>query len=220
MLAMLETGGLLIWPLMICSLLALAIVLERTWVLFIQANRIAPRGLAQGLLRQLQQNPQLQQDLAQGRARTWLNEVAQDSPLGAVLASGLKQVAHGREQSKESIQEAAAHLVHELERFLNMLGTLASITPLLGLLGTVVGMIDVFAQLMLEGTGDARLLAGGISKALVTTAFGLGVAIPALLFHRFFIRRVGDLVVRMEQEAIHLLDELYPAKIANTRGDM
>ncbi len=107
---------------------------------------------------------------------------------------------------KESIQEAASHVVHELERFLSALGTIASIAPLLGLLGTVIGMIKVFSEIMLQGTGNANVLAGGISEALITTAAGLAVAIPALMFHRYFQRKVDTLLVEMEQEAIKLVE--------------
>jgi len=115
---------------------------------------------------------------------------------------------------KESIEEAAGHVVHELERYLNTLGTIAAITPLLGLLGTVIGMIKVFSAIKLEGTGNAQILAGGISQALITTAAGLTVAIPSLFFYRFFQRRVDELVISMEQEALKLVDVL-----DNDRGE-
>ena len=110
---------------------------------------------------------------------------------------------------KDSIEEAANQVVHELERFLGMLGTIAAIAPLLGLLGTVVGMIKVFNALNLEGGGNAAVLAGGISEALITTAAGLTVAIPAMIFHRLFVRRVDSLVITMEQEAVKLVDALH-----------
>jgi biopolymer transport protein ExbB len=110
---------------------------------------------------------------------------------------------------KESVQEAASHVIHELERFMNTLGTIAAISPLLGLLGTVVGMIKVFSVLMESGAGNTALLAGGISEALLTTAAGLGVAIPALIFHRFFSRRIDELVVTMEQQSTKLIDSLH-----------
>ena len=109
---------------------------------------------------------------------------------------------------KEAIEEVAAQVVHEMERYLNTLGTVASITPLLGLLGTVIGMIQVFTAIRLEGTGNAAVLAGGISEALITTATGLTVAIPSLFFYRFFQRRVDELVVTMEQEAVKLVEVL------------
>jgi len=109
---------------------------------------------------------------------------------------------------KESIEEVANHVVHELERYLNTLGTVAAITPLLGLLGTVIGMIKVFTAIQLEGTGNAAVLAGGISEALITTAAGLTVAIPSLFFHRYFQRKVDELVIYMEQEALKLVEVL------------
>ena len=109
---------------------------------------------------------------------------------------------------KESIEEVANHVVHEMERYLNALGTVAAITPLLGLLGTVIGMIKVFSAIRLEGTGNAAVLAGGISEALITTAAGLTVAIPSLFFYRYFQRRVDELVITMEQEALKLVEVL------------
>jgi biopolymer transport protein ExbB len=110
---------------------------------------------------------------------------------------------------KESIEETAGHVIHEMERYLNTLGTIAVVTPLLGLLGTVIGMIKVFSALQLEGTGNAAVLAGGISQALITTAAGLTVAIPSLFFYRFFVRRVDELVIEMEREAIKLVDVIH-----------
>jgi len=110
---------------------------------------------------------------------------------------------------KESIQEAAAHVIHDMERYLNTLGTIAAIAPLLGLLGTVIGMIKVFTAIMVQGTGNAGVLAGGISEALITTAAGLSVAIPALIMHRYFLRRIDTVVVTLEQETIKLVDALH-----------
>jgi biopolymer transport protein ExbB len=130
------------------------------------------------------------------------------SPLGHVITVGLLNRARGREVVKESIEDAGRLVVHQLERFLNTLGTIAAITPLLGLLGTVFGMIEVFSVISAQGTGDATVLAGGISKALITTATGLTVAIPSLLFYRYFRGRVERLVVKMELEVMRLLDVL------------
>ncbi|MDC1085333.1 MotA/TolQ/ExbB proton channel family protein, partial [Pseudomonadales bacterium] len=124
------------------------------------------------------------------------------------LAAGISNHKRGREQMKESIEEVAGHVVHEMERYLNTLGTVAAVTPLLGLLGTVIGMIKVFTAIKLEGTGNAAVLAGGISEALITTAAGLSVAIPSLFFFRFFQRRVDELVITMEQEALKLVEVL------------
>ena len=120
---------------------------------------------------------------------------------------------------KESIEEVASHVIHDMERYLNTLGTVAAITPLLGLLGTVIGMIKVFTAIRLEGTGNAAVLAGGISEALITTAAGLTVAIPSLFFYRFFMRRVDELVIYMEQEAMKLVEVLNADRGAD-RGDL
>ena len=123
--------------------------------------------------------------------------------------AGLNNASHGRDIMKESIQEAAGQVVHDLERFLNPLGTIAAITPLLGLLGTVIGMIKVFTEIMIQGTGNASVLAGGISEALITTAAGLTIAIPALIFHRYFQRRIDSLVITMEQETVKLIEVMH-----------
>ncbi len=141
------------------------------------------------------------------------------SPLGRILAGGLINAKHGREIMKESIEHEASQVIHELERFLNPpLGTIATITPLLGLLGTVIGMIKVFAEIQLAGVGNAGNLAGGISEALITTAAGLSVAIPALICHRYFIRRVDELVVNMEQEAIKLVEVVHGDREIDVEG--
>ena len=125
------------------------------------------------------------------------------------MAAGLANSHHGREMMRTSIEEVGRQVVHELERFLNTLGTIASIAPLLGLLGTVVGMIKVFSAIMLHGVGDPAVLAGGISEALITTAAGLTVAIPSLIFHRYFERLVDEYVLNMEEEALKLIDVLH-----------
>jgi len=137
-----------------------------------------------------------------------LKELRLGSPLGQILATGISNHKRGRDQMKEAIEEVASQVVHEMERYLNTLGTIAAITPLLGLLGTVIGMIKVFTAIRLEGTGNANILAGGISEALITTAAGLTVAIPSLFFHRFFQRKVDELVIGMEQEALKLVEVL------------
>ena len=193
-----SAGGWLMLPILASSVAAVAIILERFWVL--RRERIAPQALRQQAVRQA---------LAGPLSSTQLYELEQSSPLGLLFAAGLRNQEFGRDAMKASIEEAASAVVHELERFLSLLGSVAAITPLLGLLGTVLGMIDVFAVIMEQGTGQAPALAGGISQALVTTAAGLSVAIPAVLFHRFFERRVQEMVVCLEQESIKLVDELY-----------
>ena len=130
-------------------------------------------------------------------------------PLGRILAAGLSNSHHGREIMKDAIEESGRHVVHELEKYLNSLGTIAAITPLLGLLGTVIGMIKVFSAITAFGVGDPTVLAGGISEALITTAAGLSIGIPAMMFYRYFKGRVYSLTVDMEQEAIRLVEVLH-----------
>ena len=191
-------GGWLMFPLALCSVAVIAISVERFWTL--NPSKIAPRHQLGDLWQRLQNNQMSADELKKLRG---------SSPLGRVLAAGLSNSRHGREVMKDSIQEAANQVIHELERYLSILGTIAAVTPLLGLLGTVLGMIKVFAAIMLEGTGNAGVLAGGISQALLTTAAGLGVAIPAMISHRFFLRRVDTLVVAMEEDAVKLVDVIH-----------
>ena len=194
----LAAGGWVMPFIVVCSVLALAICIERHFAL--NKQRIAPPHLLATVWQQLR---------GDGLEAQRLKALRQGSPLGAILAAGLANRHQGREVMRESIREAASHVIHSLERYLNALGTIAAITPLMGLLGTVVGMIDVFQVIRLEGTGDPNVLAGGISEALITTATGMSVAIPALIFHRFFTRRVDDLVLTMEQEANKLVELLH-----------
>jgi len=192
-----QSGGILMWPLILCSVLALAITAERFWTL--RRNQIAPADLLSRVWGWMK-NDQLNSSR--------LKELRESSPLGRVLTAGLVNARHGRDLMKESIQEAASVEVHYMERYLNALGTIAGVSPLIGLLGTVFGMIEVFNQIVLQGTGNAGAFAGGISEALVTTAAGLMVAIPALVAHRILTRRVDEIVVFMEQEATKLVDVL------------
>jgi len=182
----------------LCSIVVLAICIERLYTL--NPKKIAPPHLLATVWKQLKAG---EMDAAR------LKVLRQSSPLGRILAAGLNNAYHGRDVMKESIQEAASHVVHDLERYLNTLGTIAAIAPLLGLLGTVVGMIRVFAEIMAQGTGNASVLAGGISEALITTAAGLTVAIPALAMHRYFIGKIDAIVVELEQETIKLVDALH-----------
>lgn len=195
MLEIVQSGGWLMVPILLSSVIAAAISVERLWTL--QRSRITPRNLLAQVWSALKNNEMDTQRLRDLRG---------SSPLGQVLAAGIGNAKRGREVMKEAMEEVASQVSHDLERYLTSLGVIASISPLLGLLGTVVGMIKVFTALMLEGAGNANVLAGGISQALVTTAAGLTVAIPALMFHRFFLRRVDELVVIMEQEAVKLVE--------------
>lgn len=198
MLELVTAGGLLMVPILLCSVVVVAICIERLYTL--NAKKISPPHLLATVWQQLKAD---QLDTAR------LKTLKQSSPLGRILAAGLSNAYHGRDVMKESIQEAASHVVHDLERYLNTLGTIAAVTPLLGLLGTVMGMIKVFAEIMTQGTGNASVLAGGISEALITTAAGLSVAIPALVMHRYFVGRIDGIVVELEQETIKLVDALH-----------
>lgn len=187
------------WPLLLCSIIALAIIAERFWSL--QKRNVAPADLLQQVLDHEKAN-RVSDDL--------LKLLVKSSPLGRLFAVGLVNRDHGREIMKEAIEEEGSIVVHELDRYLNTLGTIAAITPLLGLLGTVIGMIQVFTsitpEVMTQGIGDPTVLAAGISKALITTATGLAIGIPALMFHRYFKGKVHALTVAMEQQSIKLVE--------------
>lgn len=191
-------GGWLMVLLVLCSITVLAICIERLYTL--NPKKIAPPHLLATVWKQLKAG-----EMDAPKLRT----LKLSSPLGRILAAGLTNAYHGREVMRESIQEAAEHVVHDLERYLNTLGTIAAIAPLIGLLGTVVGMIRVFAEIMAQGTGNASVLAGGISEALITTAAGLTIAIPALAMHRYFVGKIDGIVVELEQETIKLVDALH-----------
>jgi len=190
-------------PIIACSVVAAAIILERLWTL--QPQRVLPKDLTAEVWRWVKSdelNAQHIQALHQG------------SPLGQMLAAGLINRHSSREIIKESIEDTGRHVVHELERYLNPLGTIAAISPLLGLLGTVIGMVKVFAAITASGVGNPTVLAGGISEALITTAAGLTVAIPSLMGYRYLRGRVDGLVVRMEKEAMKFLEALSQLKSA------
>ena len=205
---LIKSGGWIMLPIVVCSIIAVAIVAERLWTL--RPSRISPPHLLGQVWRWMQDQ---QMDQAK------FQELRAGSPLGQILAAGLANSRHGRDIMKESIQEAGVKVVSELERYLTPLGTIAAITPLLGLLGTVLGMIEIFSAFMGSGMANAPQLAGGIAKALVTTAAGLFVAIPALFFHRFLQRRVDQLVVNMEQEAIKLVGVVQSDREVELNGD-
>ncbi|HEY7776412.1 MAG TPA: MotA/TolQ/ExbB proton channel family protein [Kineobactrum sp.] len=198
MLELVTAGGWLMVLIIFSSILAMAICIERLYTL--NSKKISPPHLLATVWKQRK---------AGELDAPALRNLKQSSPLGKILAAGLSNASHGRDVMKESIQEAASHVVHDLERYLNSLGTIAAVAPLLGLLGTVVGMIKVFAEIMSQGTGNASALAGGISEALITTAAGLAVAIPALVMHRYFVGRIDTIVVGLEQETIKLVDAMH-----------
>jgi biopolymer transport protein ExbB len=201
MLEIVQSGGMLMVPIVACSVIAAAIILERLWTL--QQSRVLPRNLTAKVW-QLVKNDQLSPKHVQA--------IHQDSPLGQILAAGLANRDKDREVMKEAIEDTGRHVVHELERYLNPLGTIAAISPLLGLLGTVIGMVRVFAAITTHGVGNPSVLAGGISEALITTAAGLTVAIPALIGYRYLRGRVEGLVVQMEKEAMKLMEALLHKK--------
>jgi len=198
MIDVLVAGGWVMPLIVACSVVALSISIER--YLALDRSKVAPPHLLATVWRDLKQGELNAQKLAQLRI---------NSPLGAILAAGIANRGQGRDVMKESISEAASHVVHDLEKYLNSLGTVAAIAPLLGLLGTVVGMIDVFTQITTVGTGNANAVAGGISEALLTTAAGLIVAIPALVMHRYFTGLIDTIVVDLEREAIKLVDAIH-----------
>jgi len=191
-----QAGGWLMIPLVLSSLVALAVI----GALFInlKKKKVLPEGLAekaQKLARSGKMTPQ------------HIQQVRDGSLLGSVLAAGLDNVGSPRHLMKESIEEAGRHAIHKMDKYMTTLGTIAAIAPLLGLLGTVVGMIVVFNEMLKQGgVGNPADLAGGISQALVTTAFGISIAVPALIFHRYFRGKINDYAVDMEKEAVKLLE--------------
>lgn len=190
-------GGIMMWPLLICSIAVISISVERMWSL--SPTKIAPPNLIAQVWMWLKND-----EFTVERMR----DLKMSSPLGYILAAGLTN-SSDKDAMKESIEEAAGHVVHDLERYLNSLGTIAGISPLMGLLGTVFGMMKVFGDIFNQGTGDSQVLAGGISLALVTTAAGLVVGIPALIMHRFFDRKIQGIVIQLEQQSLKLVDALH-----------
>jgi len=198
MLEIISAGGWMIWPIILCSIVAMAIIGERFWSL--QKKYVVPKGLVAQVWKWIKEDKIDKQHL---------NALRINSPLGRILAAGLVNRYHDREMMKVSIEEASNQVVYELERYLNTLGTIAEIAPLLGLLGTVTGMIRMFAAIGEVGLGNPMVLSSGLSEALVTTAAGLFVAIPAFVFYRYFRGVVDELVLSMEQEALKMIDILH-----------
>lgn len=194
MLEFVIAGGWLMVPILLCSILSLGIILERAWSL--RRRKVLPHGISEQVRKWAKE-----QELEHAHIET----LRRNSPLGRVLAAALDNRNRAREVVKEAVEDTGRHVVHDLERFLNTLGTIAGIAPLLGLLGTVIGMIKVFSAIMIHGVGDPAQLAGGISEALITTAAGLTVAIPSFFFYRYFRGQVRAYVVGMEQQALSLI---------------
>ncbi len=197
MLELVKAGGWPMIPLLLLSVLALTLIVERAWTL--RRSAVLPPNLGK-------------------EVRTWagsgkldpahIESLRRTSPLGELLAAALDVRLRPRDQIRERIEDVGRHLVHKMERYLNTLGTIAAAGPLLGLFGTVVGMIQMFLGILDHGIGDVNQLAGGIGKALVCTAAGMIVAIPALMAHRWFRGRISEYIVAMEHEAIALMDTL------------
>ncbi len=202
MLELVKAGGWLMLPILICSVLALAIIIQRFYTL--RRSRVIPDGALQAVYSQYK---------AGNLTSEYINSLREKSPLEQVLAAALINRNQPRAVMKEAIEEEGRQIVHGLEYFLGALATIAAISPLLGLLGTVLGMIDVFAAIVTAGVGNPGVLAGGISKALITTAAGLSVAIPALIFHEILSSRVDQLILDMEDKAVQMVDVLHQGNI-------
>jgi biopolymer transport protein ExbB len=193
-----KSGGWLMLPIILCSIISISIIAERFWSL--RREKVLPRHLVATIWSEVKQDKMTRADI---------EALSKQSALGKILSAGLLNRNESRERIKETIEERGREVVHDMERFLNTLGTIASISPLLGLLGTVIGMISVFAAITQHGVGDPGALAGGISQAMITTAAGLTVAIISLVFYRYFRRKVDGIVVIMEREAIKMVDVLH-----------
>ncbi len=194
MFAILQAAGWPIWPLLFASIVAVALIIER--LITLRRSKILPDGLVDKIVVEMRQS---------GVTPEMINRVALSSPLGRVLASGLRNVRSPRDVMKESIEETGRAVTHDLERFLTTLGTIASISPLMGLFGTVVGMIEIFGS-QAPGGSNPQQLAHGISIALYNTGFGLVIAIPSMIFWRHFRSTVDGLIIDMEQQAIRLVE--------------
>lgn len=190
-----RAGGPLMWIILLCSVIALTIIFER--MLALRKAKVAPENFGAQVIELLNSNKVTNERI---------EVIRKHSPLGGVLAAGLSNVSHGKDDIKEALEEAGKHAVHNMGRYLNTLGTIASITPLIGLLGTVIGMIKVFTAITAVGVGDPTVLSGGISEALITTAAGLSVGIPCLMFYRYFRSRINELTVLLEEHALALVD--------------
>ncbi|HJQ63560.1 MAG TPA: MotA/TolQ/ExbB proton channel family protein [Burkholderiales bacterium] len=197
MFSIIEAAGWPIWPLLLCSVIALAIIGERWWSL--RQNVVMPKNLLAQVVQEYRQN---------GISSQLLSRLYDNSPLGVIFAAGLKNVKTTPAIMRESIEEAGRLVAIELERFLTSLGTISAIAPLLGLFGTVIGMIEIFGSQGPQG-GNPLMLAHGISIALYNTAFGLVVAVPSMIFYRYFRAKVDAMLVDMELQAIKLVEVLH-----------
>jgi biopolymer transport protein ExbB len=196
-LELIKAGGWTMLPIILLAVVALAIIVERFWSL--RRKEVLPPGMGEEV-----------RDWARGRQLDpkHIEVLRRNSPLGELLAAALDMRFRPREMIKERVEDVGRHVVHDLGRFLNTLGSIAGVAPLLGLLGTVLGMIKMFLKILTTGVGDANQLAGGIGQALICTASGIMVAIPALMFHRYFRGRIAEYIVEMEKQAMALLDAI------------
>lgn len=209
MFEIIKAGGWLMLPIIACSIIATAICVER--MLALRISKVAPPQLLGEVWGWIKNN-----QLDANKIR----ELKQSSPLGLLFAAGLSNARHGREIMKESLEESAAVAVHGMERYLNALGTVAVVAPMLGLIGSVLGIMNVFNEIRFHGTGDPGVLAGGISEALITTASGLLVAVPTTIMHRFFNGRITTLVLMLEQETLKLVDAVHGDRKVELKVDM
>lgn len=192
-----KAGGPIMWPIIALSIVAFAVLIERGWTL--QERRVMPPDLREKVWKLVESNQLTDRHLT---------ALAGNSALGRIFAAGLANRHRPREQIREAIEDTGRHVVHDLERFLNLLGTIAGVSPLLGLLGTVIGIIVAFNAITHTGIGDPKALSGGIGQALISTAAGLMVAIPSLMGYRFLRGRVDAIVIEMEKEAMQLVDAI------------
>ena len=196
MFALIQAAGWPIWPIILASIVAVGIIGERIWAL--RLSMVTPRDLLPKVVHEYRQN---------GVSEDMLARLQKHSPLGQIFAAGLKNDRSTREVMKESIEEAGRAVAHDLDRYLTTLGTIASLSPLMGLFGTLVGMIEIFGvSTPATGSGNPAQLAHGISVALYNAAFGILVAIPSMIFYRYFRAKVDALVVEMELQALKLVE--------------
>ena len=209
MFEIIKSGGWLMLPIVLCSIIALAISIER--LLALRISKIAPPQLLSDVWGWIKNN-----QLDANKMR----ELKQSSPLGLLFATGLTNARHGREVMKESLEESATVVVYGMERYLNALGTVALVAPMFGLIGAILGIMNVFHQIQLQGNTDPTILAGGIAEALVTTAAGLMVAVPATIMHRFFNGRITTLVMLLEQETLKLVDAVHGERKVELKAEL
>ena len=203
MFAIVQAAGWPIWFLLLASVIAVALIIERS--VSLRASKIIPPQLLDQVIGVYKR---------QGLSPEVIERLSRDSPLGAVLAAGLRNLKSSRYVMKEAIEEAGRAVAHDLERFLTTLGTIATAAPLLGLFGTVIGMIEIFGSQSPTGGTNPQQLAHGISIALYNTAFGIGIAVPALIFYRHFRHKVDTLIVEMEEQASKLVDIVHGERAA------